>query len=72
MPERDVSGSTPPANTHGWWNRFRSNDSGGESVEWPLLVALVLLIAIGAWSEFQDILGTMLMAIIEAVVAVLD
>ncbi|CRI64965.1 hypothetical protein THIOKS12210010 [Thiocapsa sp. KS1] len=52
--------------------KFCSDDHGGEAVEWPLMVALIILIAIGAWSQFQDNLGEVVTAITEAVTAVLD
>jgi len=48
-----------------------NEDSGGEALEWPLLVSMVLLFAAAAWILFQDNLGLVLTAIRDAVAGAL-
>lgn len=55
-----------------WARSMWLDEKGGESVEWPLVVALVLLLSIGAWSQFQTNLIDVLLAIANVILAFAD
>jgi Flp pilus assembly pilin Flp len=61
-----------PKGEPNWLRGFWSNHCGGEAVEWPIVVAFVLLIAIGAWALFQDSLGNALNAIVNVIESAVD
>lgn len=46
--------------------RFWMEEEGGEAVEWPLIVALVVIAALGTWGALGDEITAALEAIVDA------
>ena len=46
--------------------KFWTEEEGGEAVEWPLIVALVVIAALGTWGALGDEIQAALQAIVDA------
>jgi Flp pilus assembly pilin Flp len=49
-----------------WWRRFRSEDSGQDLLEYALLVALIVVVAVSAVTEVGSTIKTVFWDVIAA------